>query len=445
MHSGQRQAPKGDSKVTEEPPDRLVFDSATIYELVSLFSLTDKAYGWARSGAEALTAAFLSPSRIEIAGAPTPTGPASALYGELTNCMHGRLQSRLVAPHLQVAIDVDALFVETRAWVAANAESIASAYVSLRSDPNFHPWLEFAKRTAWIEHSGRLGGLYDSSFLPQIDAVLKNVDQGHDYGRNVPNQQDLESLLPLSRDLRLLPGGDLDQSTDVIAAFEHGYIVSALIRGYFHQQVATRRKNVQLTRHPFREGVFARVRESEVGKHPSEERYEITNTQKYLSQIIVADALKEASAERRGFRWIKNVENAIDAVDSSLELEQEDDDNRAYSKAVSQARKLGLVTDKKIDTYVAGTHALLAGLSAFTLVPFLPASTPHTELVSSLAGIAASAVSPIVNINGRVSEAVKQALAKRQLKELRLGRSGVVSYSDYRLPITSGVICAKVS
>ena len=425
----------------KEPPHRLVFDSATIYEMVSLFSLTDKAYGWARSGAEALTAAFLSPIRIEIASAPKPSGPASALYGELTNHMHGRLQSRLVAPHLQVQVDIKKPFTDTEAWVNDNAKSIASAYLLLRADANFHPWLEFAKRTAWIEHSGRLGGLYDASFLHQIDAVLRNVDHEQRYGRNIPGLTLLEDLLPVSRSLQLRPSGELDHSNDVIEALEHAYVVSALIRGYFHQQVAAHREadnqeKIQLTRHPFREGVFARVQQVEWGECFERERYEITNTQKVLSKIIVADALKAGDAEKRGFRWVANVENAINLIDRSLKLEQADDDNRAYSNAVLAARQLGLIVDKKIDNYVTATHALLGGLSAFTLLPFLPPHFMHTEVARGLAVIAASAASPIVNFNGRVSEWAKQELAKRELKDLRLAHGGVVSYSNYRLPLT---------
>jgi len=66
----------------------------------------------------------------------------------------------------------------TKRLVKDRADEIRNLYLLLLHEDgrNFQPWLQFGISHAWIEHSQRLGGLFNPSLIPEIALVLRRSE-----------------------------------------------------------------------------------------------------------------------------------------------------------------------------------------------------------------------------------------------------------------------------
>jgi len=181
--------------------------------------------------------------------------------------------------------------------------------------------MDGAIKVGWAEHSQRLGGLFNVSFIPQIALVLGR-DEAH-----------WHALWRLTCDPKWIseqvrnPYGGADFS-DVADA----YLLAALLRGLYHDYLA-RDSGGQIIHHPFRAPVLTPLRNT------SAVDFSVHNTERFLATITIASAFAEKSMERRIELWASNVHNAHKAfVEGSMDLDPKDYEDVALEVSLRNAK-----------------------------------------------------------------------------------------------------------
>jgi hypothetical protein len=420
------------TKPTPEPYARLTMDSATLYEMVTVSRLREKAYPWAKSAAVALTTSLVRLNHLEIAGTPGAAGPAGDHYAVLLNeiaTLHHTNLRMLANTHPDRSEELAA----TKLWVRQQAPIIASAYLRLVSEKNkdFHFWFEQSKRSAWVEHAGRLGGLFNQEFIPEIACVLQQCSLSKSAPGNLPDEDRLRELLKLSQKQNALVTKNGEMRPDIEDELGHAYVVSAIIRGYFHQQSAAL-DGRQLTRHPFRSSVTSCVDKATIQGDVEGRVYEIGDTQTYFSNILIADALSEGRPEAIIRKWVNHVRLAADAYDDGqLDLNHVGIESRAQSKAIAAANKLRIVpVPKWLDEAFSVAVQIGSGLVpqlAHIAFPHVPSSEVWME--SMAAGVVGRYIP-----TQRAREAAFNLATRNKLSKLASSGPGTVTYNSYTLP-----------
>lgn len=158
------------------------------------------------------------------------------------------------------------------------------------------------------------------------------------------------------------------------------YVVSALIRGRYHDYVA-RKSGQQIMHHPLRRGVLPTAR----GSH---QEFPVANTERYFASIVLAAAF----SQRRKLRvasWTDSVLSARRAMDAEeLDLRPKEEENVALETAVRVAKQLDIrahssVLDRALET----TAALgIGALTSFWLEGWVGFAVSAGVIASSAAG-----------------------------------------------------------
>jgi hypothetical protein len=310
-------------------------DSASIYEIVRITEQPNANSIWALRSVVELTCLLITSPYITMAPAPGKTAPASGPYGIL---MEGLIESNLLRTQkLEPVIEKRALEL-TKRWVKRNPDKIHSAYEALKADQgNFGSWLDWCVTRAWPEHATRLGGLLNPELIPQIAQVLhiseNRLADVHKLSCNPKFVADYASRQPDNDDFRDM---------------RDAYVISALIRGRFHDYTAPSAL-LQIMHHPVRSAILAPLRQKGMVQ------FEITNVQYHLSSIIVAAALKEKDQQQRIRSWIENVRLAKGALNTaSFDLEDPPSQDKVIEKVVDIAKRIHLRTYSRLFDDVLG-------------------------------------------------------------------------------------------
>ncbi|MGA2121256.1 MAG: hypothetical protein ABSG49_04340 [Methanoregula sp.] len=375
-----------------------IIDSASTYELVSIFreKQPDYTYEWAWQSAIAVTNSIIKFPHLSMAPSPSIRGEASGPYGQLTNeinKMNGLVVQEQSNEHL---MKMDIAKKDTIEWADTSTGEIRSAYEAIKIDHSFQKWLEGCIKHSWTEHTVRLGGLFNYEFIPQISQIL-NVDENNlkniwEYSCNPKNLENYRNY-----------------GSDDLKIIEDAFVISALIRGRYHDKFA-QLSDIQILHHPIREPILMKLN----GMQKSE--FDISNVDRDLSKIIIASAYAEKTQKDRISCYTENVGRArTAALDSNSKLAQKNymsiDEDASFDVAFEIAKELNIrVYGKWVDEVIETCHIMGISFLGLVLNPF----------PGALLTISDWAVSKKI----KPEKKLQLIFSKRRLRDLALSRSG---------------------
>ena len=330
-------------------------DSASLYEVVAVFGFgkPSACYPWAWTTAVTVTHALMQAEVLRMAPAPSPAKAAGGTYADVSRRV---MEANLVTLRANGGEDPNVL-TTTKRWAAINTSYLQQTLADLLKDEdNFVPWLDRSIRDAWVEHAARLGGLFNAEFTPYIAGALGTTQADVEKVRQVSLDPDrVNRLVKKQRD-----------TAEEFALLRNAYVVSALIRGYYHQ-VAARDQGQSLLAHPLRLQTPLPSKAS-VG-------CSITEAESAFASILLADALRNAR-KGRPERWVKNILAARRAAgtpglaaDNLRVLNQE---ATSVEAAIQAARTLEIsCTSPWVGKLIDGAVGIGAwAVTSFFLTPF---------------------------------------------------------------------------
>lgn len=343
-------------------------DSASIYELISLFRYPtfQDAYPWAQSSAIEVTSLMISNKSLLMSPSPSQAGIATGDYGllmyNLSQWIKHKSPNHLIASH---AIQ------KTKRWTRDNSDLITSSIKEMRKDEtNFITWLEQSIIYAWGEHSQRLGGLFNFEFIPQISKIL-------DLQTN-----DLKEVWSLSKSKKIIDDFIKRMpDDDNFKIMQDAYIASALIRGRYHEYVA-KESQIQILPHKLRKPVFINLGKNK--KH----KFRVLNTQRLCAWLIVESAFCEKSIEERINLFTENLDKIRKAnFQDLIDLRDKPDDITAIKVVKNAAKMSGVrIHKKKIEKIIDLVMAIGIGyLTSFILTEWvgIPVNVLENELLEN--------------------------------------------------------------
>lgn len=304
-------------------------DSASVQEVVAVFNFKrlKDAYNWACNTALEVTCILFNATHLKVAPGPSFYRAPSGLYGHLLQS----LSDIVIAEHvnyLSPETHQKALR-NTKRWATRNHKKVVRVYKQLESDKvNFQRWLDRSITDAWVGHAKMLGGLFDKTLIPQISRVL-----------DIP-ESDLYDIFQLSCDLDVVESYVKRRpDNDVFKIMQQAFTIAALLRGRYHDYVA-KELPLQIMHHPIRaKPVLLNLQ----GKPKTE--FMVSNTEQYLSMIILGGAFAEKTRENRISCWAENVRKVRNAVfNQAIDLRPKSYDEVAENHAVEIAQRLNIRT-----------------------------------------------------------------------------------------------------
>lgn len=295
--------------------------------------------------------------------APDPSGEPAA-HGPFSQLLHGL---RPVFSGVQRS-DRDALS-KTRRWMRQDLNSRLKLCRETQSDPRFAQWLEWYMDYFWEHHSIMHGSLFTKEFIPELTAMCGC------------SHADLAKLNILTGDHSMVNRWvrKRPNSEDFRLALD-AFCISTLMRGRYHDYAA-RNAGQSIMHHPMRIPFLPKAR--------GEVQFQISNTQQYLTNILVGSALMQTGISARLHSWADNLLKIKAALsDQRLDLGEKDRDEVAVECAIDAAKRSGIeVHPRMLDRLMGIFMSLGTGsLTGFLLDPWLAApAAAGTAVVSRLA------------------------------------------------------------
>jgi len=388
-------------------------DSASQHEVVRLLATRriEDARTWAGRSAVEVTALLLESDAIRIAPAP---GPVGEIIGPFAQMATGLREVGLVrtAPASSAARDrtTQRALEAVQAWALDNPTQLKARLDELKEDrQEFQPWLESGVELFWEEHAAQHGGLY--ALISRKNA-LELREERRELARILERTQDLSELPGLASEREDL-GSDGAIATDA-------YIVAALLRGRYHDEVAARSGDVapeQRTHHPIRRSLSLAT-----AAEQARELALVTTTRR-LAGVVLASAFLETGIDDRVKAWLRNV----DRVKRTLRAGEEPIARHSVGgKSVDAALKIAETAGvhvrsarfkRRLDTAVA---VGLGGLTTFVLAPW-------TGPAALVAGTGVAAITDRAVRKANVSERVGKGFQRKaRLRNLERQGSGLL-------------------
>lgn len=289
-------------------------DSSTLFETLKLlrYPTPQEAYPWAWRGAIEATTLLLHTDHFAISPGPSGDQASLGLHAKILEGLRPQVRFSTPTRELQRA----ATQITSR-WASRNIGRIRSIYEALLVDEeNFSRWLESSKQYDWPEHASRLSGMFDVGLIPQIGRVLGVSDK------------DLRAVHELSCDTAKVGRYAKASTSEAAQIMTSAFIVSGLIRGRYHDNIA-RAANAQIMHHPMRSGILQPL--PRVG-HRS---FGLTNSERFLSTILITGAFAESSPQERISLWLENVSKVKAAANAEkLDLREASNADRALDRAM---------------------------------------------------------------------------------------------------------------
>jgi hypothetical protein len=340
-----------------------IIDSSTLYEVIHLFRergmASKSAWTW-RCSTE-VTNGLIHGRQFSIAHTPALLaypGPWGYIQSQLAD------QTYFLKPTAEVqrdARDVVNDWARSDHGVRLLKKSIDPSYYSSMHQGSQRSFICYQENM--IVHTWpALVGPHDIFEARNIRTISRVTD--------VP-QKELGEAYKASKDIqnlrRFAANPSLDD--DLLAVIWRAYLVDLLIRGRYHDEAArlesARTQGVRhgqgglVLHHPARDPVLRKLSGSKT-------RYEVTNTDRAFSNILLSGALAERNQQRRLDLWLENIFTARKAARAGkLDLMPQDNDSVAERVAAEQAKYLGIRTHARMfDEIVDAT--LSAGLGYLT-------------------------------------------------------------------------------
>ena len=304
-----------------------VVDSASVTEIVEVYSYSrpDAVHRWAWQSALEVTACLLTMRHVAIMPAPGPSGQAVGPHADLAQGL--AFVERPGAPSELAAIAA----AHVRRWSRRSAADIRNAFQTIRSETHsYEAWLKWCIGMMWPDHAQRLGGLFDRLFLHELALILGL------------EQEFLQEVWSQSGNAKTVAhwAADFPDTADFRAARD-AYVVSALIRGRYHDYIASKHRQ-QIIHAPFRD------RPEILGRLSSKPgiEFKVANTEWYLANIVVANAFGIVGLRRRIRRWLQTVQKLrlVNLSEDPLDLRPRASEDGSLTAAVRAARRVGVRT-----------------------------------------------------------------------------------------------------
>jgi hypothetical protein len=333
-----------------------IIDSSTLYELIHLFRERSVAAtsAWTWRCSSEVTCALIHGRQLGLAHTPK-LGLYPGMWGYIQ--LHLSDQVQRIAPPVSVQRQAHAI---TDSWAVSDdgvrhlRRSIAPAYYQSKSSENQTSFTRYQENM--IVHTWpALVGPHEIFEKHNIRAIA---------GVTGVSQRELHRVHRFSKNPRMLRqfAGAPSFDNELLATLWKAYLVDLLIRGRYHDEAA-RLQGGQVLHHPARDPILRGLSANSI-------KYDVTGTDRALSNIIVAGALAERTQQRRMDLWLEGTITARKAAQSgSLRFVDHDDDKAAERTAAREARKLGIRTHARLyDEVTDASIAIGSGvLTSFVL------------------------------------------------------------------------------
>ena len=341
-------------------------DSASIHGVIAALGVPkiDQWPPWTRQSAIEVTSALINDPLFEIAPGP---GSWAGDYGLMDHTM------RSLAPIVSHSRPETSWEIQARnrvkSWAGRYPLIVKKAYEKVREDESYPGWLDWGSEDFLVEHSATLDGLFDPVFIPQLARILNC------------SENELQNVWKRSRDLKQVEQWARKRpDTDDFRLAIDAFVVAALLRGRYHDHIAEA-ANMQIIHHPIRHGILPKKKETTV--------FMLTNTEEYLTSIILAGALSEKKVKDRIAVWADNVIKARNAAKIGLiALSQKDSNSVAESLAMAAAKRLDLRTYSRLTAirFEAMSSLIIGGLIYLVLCPWA-GIPPGVDLIGLPVGL----------------------------------------------------------
>jgi len=285
----------------------------------------------------------------------------------------------------------------TKQWARRDPQARLSLCRSVQADPQFSLWLDSYIPFFWRWHARMHGALFTAEFIPEISLMLGC------------RQSDLERVHELSgRESQVAEWVKKRPETESFRLASDAFAIATLLRGR-HHDYAARNADIKIMHHPMREPLLRKIKRTHM--------FEISNTMQYVTNIIVAAALKQTGLKQKIHSWASNVLKVRAALaDDRIDLRPKNRDDVALDSAIDAVRKSAVdVHPKTLDPLLDILMGLSVGaLTGFTLAPW----------VGVPAGSAAGLVSRVTQAPARVVRGAYRA--KHNLRRLARSNAGRV-------------------
>jgi hypothetical protein len=344
-----------------------IIDSSTLYEVIHLFrerGMADTS-AWTWHCSTEVTSGLIHGRQLGIAHTPALLlypGPWGYIQSHLAD------QTTFLKPPLDL---------QRQARRIVNDWALSEDGVRLlrRSiDPSYYSSKDEQKRRSFARYQENMVAYTWPALVGPHDIFERRNIQAISRVTGV-TQREMTRVYNESKDIRNLRrfASNLSPDDELFARTWHAYLIDLLIRGRYHDEVArmeaARLRGGQHSRgglvlhHPARNPVLRQLPGSQT-------RYEVTNTDRAFSNILLAGALAERNQQKRIDLWLENVLTARKAARSGeIDFAAQDDDKVAERIAAERARSLGIRTharmfDEVTDVTIAGG---LGYLTSFVL------------------------------------------------------------------------------
>ncbi len=270
---------------------------------------------WTLQAAVEVTSALCNDYTLQVAPGP---GPYYGAHGLTERIMLPLAKGGLVFNEKISTSKHKEAEEKSRNWVRRNSAKVQRLFKDeLFPDANLQAWLDRAISHFWVDHSRMLGGLFNPEFITELAHILSCTPK------------DLNRVWELSCDLRRV--ADWSSTRPNSEDFEiarNAYVLSALLRGRYHDHIAEQSKR-KIMHHPFRRNAFL-PRRKEVAQ------YSPTNSEVYLTSILLTSAFSENKTDNRIALWTENLIKARSLVSvKAIDLSHKDNDSIAKDHIIS--------------------------------------------------------------------------------------------------------------
>jgi hypothetical protein len=320
-------------------------DSASVFEVAALLrSRHSTPYEWAWTSGIATTCALIRTHHLTIAPSPGDAHRSAGIQGLITESVGGFVAMPLPSDEVHAQA-----MSKAKAWGNRWSSRLRDAFEATSACLSFEAWLEEEKDFAWVEHARRTGGLFNEEFIPQISRVLcVDKDELRRLRAASGRPQDLNHFRTSAR------------HTPTVRLLSEAYVVSGLLRARYHEAIA-KGAGQQVLHHPLRRPALPAV-----GQRPKV--FGVSNTEFYLTQIIIGDALSHRRMPDRVTAWAENMWRVRKrSLAQDLDLRSKPTEDKALEQAVGVARNCDVPAparwvERAVDMGVAVGAGALAGI-----------------------------------------------------------------------------------
>ena len=322
----------------------VIVDSATFDELLSLFELDkiDQTFDWNYQAANTLTSILfkrdinimISPS-IKVEGIGGRQGKLYSLLDYCTKPISNVSENQTV--------NNDKALTQSKRFITRKIDDFSRILLEAKNNESYDRWLVSEKRNAWEDFINFYGGAFNLEYLKSFSKIY-NI-----------SEIELKKLYKFSSNPKAkFPLEDMKVLKDL-------YFASVIFRGIFHQELS-KLNNFSLLQHPVRQKIT-------INSPNNQDNFQkdVTNTEFFLSHLILISAFNYKSFDKRLEYWALSVRKVYsENLVNDRNLEDKLDSDKAFDKAVNIMKYLGISNHSRIDNYID----LLLSFSIGSLVFF---------------------------------------------------------------------------